>query len=91
MILGQLGSFQKRWHKSVMLIRTKYMTTLGRLINEGKEAKIINKNLDVEAVAISLFSLLAVSGIDWAIFHPKISKQKIIGTTKAILFNGIFS
>ncbi len=91
MILGQLGSFQKRWHKDANLIRTKYMSILELLIQEGKKEKIINQYLDTEAVVVSLFSLLAVSGVDWAIFHPKMSKEKIIDTTKLIMFNGIFS
>lgn len=91
MILNQLGSFQNRWHKSAQLIRLSYLPVLTSLIKEGKKENIINSKLDSEAIIISLFSLLTVSGIDWAIFHSDISEDTIINTVKTIIFDGLFN
>lgn len=90
MILSQLGNFQNRWHESANSIREKYLPVLRLLIKEGKKEKIINSKLNTEAIIISLFSLLTVSGIDWAIFHSDISQDNITDTTKIIIFDGLF-
>ena len=89
MILNQLGGFKDRWQKSSNIISSKYLPVLTLLIKEGKNKKIINSKLDNESIIISLFSLLALSGVDWAIFHSDISENKIIQTTKIILFEGM--
>ena len=91
MILNQLGNFNKQWQKSLKLIQGKYLSTLSLLIEDGKKEEIISKKLDTEAIIVSLFSLLAVSSIDWAIFHPGIAQKKIIGTTRTLIFKGLFS
>lgn len=88
MILGQMGNFQKRWQKSVELIREKYLASMEQIITEAKEKNVVDKELETESLIISLFSLLAVTSIDWAIFHPKIPQEKMAETVKALLRNG---
>lgn len=89
MILGQMGNFQKRWQKSVALIREKYLAAMEKIIAEAKEKGIIDDRFETESLIISLFSLLAVSSIDWAIFHPEIPQEKMEETVKALLWNGL--
>lgn len=89
MILGQLGNFQKRWKKGVGLIQDKYIPVLTELIEECKKADLIDKSLNSEAIIVNLFSLLAISSIDWAIFHSKISENEISNLTRRMITNGL--
>ncbi|MFA7169562.1 MAG: TetR/AcrR family transcriptional regulator [Candidatus Paceibacterota bacterium] len=88
MILGQIGNFQKRGKKSIALIRKRYLSAMGRIIEEAKAKKVIDKQLETESLIITLFSLLAVSGVDWAIFHPDLPEKKMTETVRTLLFDG---
>jgi AcrR family transcriptional regulator len=88
MMLGQIGSFQKRWQKSVDLIRNKYLVSMEKIITQAKENNIIDEKLETESLIISLFSLLAVTSIDWAIFHPGFPQEKMAETVRSLLKNG---
>lgn len=87
-ILGQIGNFQKQWNASMDLIREKYLTSMEKIIKQAKDDGVISKDLETEGLVVILFSLLAVSGVDWAIFHEKIPQQKMTSTIKTLLFNG---
>lgn len=89
MILGQMGNFQKRWQDNIKLIRNSYLKSMERIVAEAKEKNTISHNLETESLIIILFSLLAVAGIDWAIFHPEIPEEKMTATVKALLFGGL--
>ena len=91
MILGQAGHFQKRWHKGVDLIRAEYFLPMEKIIIQGKKENVVNETLETEGLVIVLFSLLAVSGMDWAIFHKKLPQQKMIETVKVLLFKGFIN
>ncbi|MFA6896986.1 MAG: TetR/AcrR family transcriptional regulator [Patescibacteria group bacterium] len=88
MILGQIGNFQKRGQKSIELIRGRYLTAMEEIIKEAKAKGVIDKKLETESLIIALFSLLAVTGVDWAIFHPKLPEEKMAETIKSLLFDG---
>lgn len=88
MILGQIGNFQKRGQKSIELIRGRYLTAMEEIIKEAKVKDVIDKKLETESLIITLFSLLAVTGVDWAIFHPKLPEEKMAETIKSLLFDG---
>lgn len=88
MILGQIGNFQKRGQKSIELIRGRYLTAMEEIIKEAKIKDVIDKKLETESLIIALFSLLAVTGVDWAIFHPKLPEEKMAETIKSLLFDG---
>lgn len=89
MILSQLGNFKKHWRKSITLIQINYIPSLNELILQCKKENIINKNLNSGSIIITMFSLLAVSGIDWAIFHPQISSTEITKLTKLMIIGGL--
>ncbi|MFA7171254.1 MAG: TetR/AcrR family transcriptional regulator [Candidatus Paceibacterota bacterium] len=88
MILGQIGNFQKRGKKSIALIRKRYLSAMGKIIEEAKAEKVIDAKLETESLIITLFSLLAVSGVDWAIFHPDLPEKKMAETVRTLLFDG---
>ena len=90
MLLGQLGNFQKRWLESTILIQEQYLSSLVLLINDAKKEKLISKDMDTKAISISLFSLLTISAMDWAIFHQEIPVFKFKKTISQIVMNGLF-
>jgi AcrR family transcriptional regulator len=89
MVLNQAGHFQNRWKKGFALIGEKYFKPMGQLISAGKKQGIINPRLETESIIISLFSLVAVSSADWALFHQKVSREKMIETMRSIIFHGL--
>jgi AcrR family transcriptional regulator len=89
MIFNQVGSLKKRWRKSFDLIGNEYIPALQSLIDDCKAAGVVNAELTADAIVVSLFSLFTVSGIDWSIFHSRVSNEEITANTKAIILRGI--
>jgi AcrR family transcriptional regulator len=89
MILGQMGNFQKRWKENIELIRGSYLKSMERIVSEAKKENAISSKFETDSLIITLFSLLAVAGIDWAIFHPEISRKKMTKTVKTLLKDGL--
>lgn len=88
-IIEQTGSLQKRWKGNVELIRSVYMRSMEKVIIEAKKEGLIGKKIDTESLAIALFSLLAVAGIDWSIFHPELPEDRMISTIRTLLMRGL--
>lgn len=89
MILGQMGNFQTRWQKNIELIRGSYLRAMEEIIAQAKQEGVIDRKLDTESLIITLFSVLAVAGIDWAIFHPELPEKKMADTVKTLLLEGL--
>ncbi len=89
MILGQMGNFQKRWQQNIELIRGSYLRSMEKIIAEAKRENVISRSFDTDSLIITLFSLLAVSAIDWAIFHPEIPAKNMAKTVKMLLSKGL--
>jgi AcrR family transcriptional regulator len=88
MLLSQIGGLRNRWQKSIDLIRDRYAAAMEKIIREGKEQGVISQELETESLIITLFSLLAVTGVDWAIFHPALPEKQMAKTVKTLLSNG---
>lgn len=89
MLLGQMGDFQKKWKNNVELIRGSYLKSMEEIINEAKKENVISPKIETESLIITLFSLLAVAGIDWAIFHPELPEETMVQTVRTLIWNGL--
>lgn len=89
MILNQLGSIEKKWSKAINLIHHDYTDVLESFIDDCKKQRLLDRELNAEALSILLFSMLAVSGINWTLFHSKVPQSEIVKMTRSIIFKGL--
>lgn len=90
-LLSELWRIESYWKKDLENLQKDYSSIVINIIEESKKDGLIKKEIDTKALSISLFGLVAVSSLEWAIFHKEIPKHKMYNTLKTILFQGIMS
>ncbi len=89
MILNQMGYLKNRWNKRLNEVKDFYVESVKGIIAVEKKRNNIAGDLEAEGIIVSIFSLLAMMGLDWSVFSLQISKEKMNRTIKEIIFRGV--
>lgn len=88
-LLFEFWRLERKWKDNIPKIKDKYADLLHKIIVDGQKSGIFNQSLNVEAATTSSFSLIAVAGLGWAVFHKDIPKATMHQTIVSIFLNGI--
>lgn len=90
-LLSEFWRLESRWKKNISDIQSKYVEVIKEIIQDGKKTNIFKNDLDIQATTTALFSLVAVSGLSWAVFHREIPRKTMNKTIIDIFLGGIVS
>lgn len=88
-LLTEIWRFEDKWKAHIDRIQSKYLKIIDEIIEEGIRIGQFDDSLDKEATTTAVFSLVSLASLDWAIFHSKKPRIKMLETIKVILKRGL--
>lgn len=89
-LFSEFWRLETRWKKDISLLRD-YFKLIEKILEEGQKKSMFKKDLNVEATATALFSIIAVAGLSWTVFHKEIPKAVMHRDSVSIFLNGILA
>ena len=90
-LISELWRFKTKWKEQIGHIQDNYFVTIQKIIEDGITSGEFNKDLNIEATSVAIFSLISFASLDWTIFHAQKSKEEMLATIKLIFFSGLLS
>ena len=90
-LLAEFWRMETIWKKDINKIQEQYISVIREIVIEGQESGDFRKELDVQATTTALFSLIAVSGLSWAVLHKEVSRETMHQTVSTIFLKGIIA
>lgn len=87
--LSELWRLESHWKTSVRQIQKHYLKPIDDTLREGQKEGIFRRDLHREALTISFFSLVAITTLDWVVFHPQIKRRDIVKTLTTVFLQGV--
>ena len=90
-LLSEFWRMKTIWKKDINEIQDKYISLMREIVIEGQKNGDFRQELDVSATTTALFSLIAVSGLSWAVLHKEVKLETMHKTISEIFLKGIIA